>query len=204
MVGLGPPLTDRSGTGRSGATVVVRVRESRIHGQGRQRLREGTEAVMPKDARPNGGALPEDGPVGPHWWVSEMQAKLHPWAAADLGRGFDDTPKDSDRGEPGAVKVAHRVRRAAWGNGPGATPAPRPRPTQPVNFVPVAGRDTREYGLSRDVFVRTEGHRTGCEFLIVSRPSPLSSMTPISCRLCRPPDLCRRGRGLPCRARVSG
>jgi hypothetical protein len=29
------------------------------------------------------------------------------------------------------VKVARRVRRAAWGNGPAATPAPRPRPTQP-------------------------------------------------------------------------
>jgi len=35
-------------------------------------------------------------------------------------------------GEPGAVKVARRVRRAAWGNGPGAIPTPRPRPTQPM------------------------------------------------------------------------
>jgi len=29
------------------------------------------------------------------------------------------------------MKVARRVRRAAWGNGPRAIPAPRPRPTQP-------------------------------------------------------------------------
>ena len=35
-------------------------------------------------------------------------------------------------GEPGAVRVARRVRRAAWGNGPGAIPTPRPRPTQPM------------------------------------------------------------------------
>ena len=27
------------------------------------------------------------------------------------------------------MKVARRVRRAAWGNGPRAIPAPRPRPT---------------------------------------------------------------------------
>jgi hypothetical protein len=29
-------------------------------------------------------------------------------------------------GEPGAVRVALRVRRPAWGNGPGAIPTPRP------------------------------------------------------------------------------
>ena len=45
---------------------------------------------MPKDAPPNGGALPADGPVGPRRRVSEMQAKLHRWAAADPGRRFDD------------------------------------------------------------------------------------------------------------------
>src|SRR6478672_13888468 len=48
------------------------------------------EAVMPKDAPPNGGALPDGVPVGPRRRVSEMQAKLHRWAAADLGRRFDD------------------------------------------------------------------------------------------------------------------
>jgi len=45
---------------------------------------------MPKDAPPNGGAPAEDGPVGPRRRVSEMQAKLHRWAAADPGRRFDD------------------------------------------------------------------------------------------------------------------
>jgi len=44
------------------------------------------EAVMPKDAPPNGDALPDDDiagddmPVGPRRRVSEMQAKLHRWA----------------------------------------------------------------------------------------------------------------------------
>jgi len=33
------------------------------------------------------------------------------------------------------MRVARRVRRAAWGNGPGATPTPRPRPTQPEKAV---------------------------------------------------------------------
>src|SRR5674476_167662 len=46
------------GPGRGGAAVVLRVRESRTHGEGRQQFREGTEAVMPKDAPPNGGAPP--------------------------------------------------------------------------------------------------------------------------------------------------
>jgi RNA-directed DNA polymerase len=44
---------------------------------------------MPKDAPPNGGAL-DSVPVGPWSRVSEMQAKLHRWAAADPGRRFDD------------------------------------------------------------------------------------------------------------------
>jgi len=33
------------------------------------------------------------------------------------------------------MKVARRVRRAAWGNGPRAIPAPRPRPTQPEKAI---------------------------------------------------------------------
>ena len=45
---------------------------------------------MPEDAPPNGGALPEAAPVEPARRVSEMQAKLHRWAAADAGRRFDD------------------------------------------------------------------------------------------------------------------
>ncbi|PWI09771.1 group II intron reverse transcriptase/maturase [Streptomyces sp. NWU339] len=45
---------------------------------------------MPKDAVPNGGASLDAVPVGPRQRVSEMQAKLHRWAAADKGRRFDD------------------------------------------------------------------------------------------------------------------
>lgn len=45
---------------------------------------------MPKDALLNSGALLEEDPVGPRQRVSEMQAKLHRWAAADPGRRFDD------------------------------------------------------------------------------------------------------------------
>jgi RNA-directed DNA polymerase len=45
---------------------------------------------MPRDAPPNGGASPTGVSMGPRRWVSEMQAKLHRWAAADRGRRFDD------------------------------------------------------------------------------------------------------------------
>ncbi|WP_189866000.1 group II intron reverse transcriptase/maturase [Streptomyces noursei] len=45
---------------------------------------------MPRDAPPNGGAAPEGDLVGPRQQVSEMQAKLHRWAAAGPGRRFDD------------------------------------------------------------------------------------------------------------------
>jgi RNA-directed DNA polymerase len=44
---------------------------------------------MPKDAPVNPGAPPEE-PTGAHQRVSEMQAKLHRWAAAEHGRRFDD------------------------------------------------------------------------------------------------------------------
>jgi len=45
---------------------------------------------MPKEAPPDGGAPPDKAPMGPRRRVSEMQAKLHRWAAADPGRRFDD------------------------------------------------------------------------------------------------------------------
>jgi RNA-directed DNA polymerase len=45
---------------------------------------------MPKDAPPNGGAPTDNGPIDPRRRVSEMQTKLHRWAAADPGRRFDD------------------------------------------------------------------------------------------------------------------
>ncbi len=44
---------------------------------------------MPEDALLNSGA-PSPGPAGSWTRVSEMQAKLHRWAAADPGRRFDD------------------------------------------------------------------------------------------------------------------
>jgi RNA-directed DNA polymerase len=50
---------------------------------------------MPRDAAPNGDAPADQGPaadvrVGPRRRVSEMQVKLHRWAAADPGRRFGD------------------------------------------------------------------------------------------------------------------
>lgn len=44
---------------------------------------------MPTDAPVNTGASP-DTALGPFQRVSEMQTKLHRWAAADPGRRFDD------------------------------------------------------------------------------------------------------------------
>jgi RNA-directed DNA polymerase len=44
---------------------------------------------MPQDAPLNGGAPPGRA-LGPYGRVTEMQAKLHRWAAADPGRRFDD------------------------------------------------------------------------------------------------------------------
>ena len=45
---------------------------------------------MPKDAPPNGDAPESEEPLGARRRVSEMQVKLHRWAAADPGRRFDD------------------------------------------------------------------------------------------------------------------
>ena len=89
---------------------------------------------MPKDAPPNGDAPAEDdlidpGSVGPRRRVSEMQAKLHRW----VGPGCLNQPNGRNHGEPVAEKAARRVRRAAWGNGPAAMLAPRPRPTPPYD-----------------------------------------------------------------------
>jgi RNA-directed DNA polymerase len=52
--------------------------------------REDEEAAMPKDASVNTDAPNTEVPWGPRRRVSEMQAKLHRWAAADPGRRFDD------------------------------------------------------------------------------------------------------------------
>ena len=67
---------------------------------------------MPKDAPPNGGAPADTAPVGWYQRVSEMQAKLHRWAAADPGRRFDDL-----------FNLVHDPRHYVWhGTGSQATP----------------------------------------------------------------------------------
>jgi RNA-directed DNA polymerase len=48
------------------------------------------EAAIPEDALLNSGAPLDGAPLGPRERVSEMQVKLHRWAAADPGRKFDD------------------------------------------------------------------------------------------------------------------
>jgi hypothetical protein len=54
-----------------------------------------------------------------------------PGATRSQRHGHPRTPPDGrDRGEPVAERSARRVRRAARGNGPVATPTPRPGPTQ--------------------------------------------------------------------------
>ncbi|MGW0886520.1 reverse transcriptase domain-containing protein [Streptomyces sp. NPDC002671] len=53
-------------------------------------MREELEAAMPKGTVPNGSVPLETAPVGPRQRVSEMQAKLHRWAAVNKDRRFDD------------------------------------------------------------------------------------------------------------------
>src|SRR5579863_7982441 len=85
--GIGALTAERAG--RGGAAVVVRGRESRSHGEGRQRFREGKETAMPQGA-PLYSSAPGPAPEGPWSRVAGMQAKLHCSAAADPGRRFDD------------------------------------------------------------------------------------------------------------------
>src|SRR4051812_45407452 len=80
LAGIGAPSAERVGWG--GAVVVLRGRESRSHGEGRQRFRGAEDAVMPKDAPPNGGASLEPVREDMFGRVSGMQTKLHRWAAA--------------------------------------------------------------------------------------------------------------------------
>jgi hypothetical protein len=48
------------------------------------------DAAMPKDAPVNTGAGSDTAPMGSYRRVSEMQGKLHRWAATGDGRRFDD------------------------------------------------------------------------------------------------------------------
>jgi hypothetical protein len=86
-----------------------------------------------------GGALPSAVVRAPEV-IEDMMAQ-HIVTGRASGAGWQDpqplgycitTPNGRHRGEPVAGKPARRVRRAAWGNGPEAIPAPRPRPTQPA------------------------------------------------------------------------
>ena len=72
-----------------GVVVVLRGRESRPHGEGRQR-KEQKVTVMSEDASVNTGATawPSDGEA--FVAVRRMQNKLHCWAGADGARRFDD------------------------------------------------------------------------------------------------------------------
>jgi RNA-directed DNA polymerase len=72
---------------------------------------------MPKEASANTGATPER-PVGPHRRVSEMQTKLHRWAAADPGRRFDDLFNFVH--DPATLVVAFERSRATRGRTPPA------------------------------------------------------------------------------------
>ena len=117
-----------SGPGWGGAVVVVAgvttchgARESRTRGEGRQQSR-GVRMLQGRKMHWRMSVPHHRVPIGPRRRVSEMQANFHRCAFVHDGRPC---------GEPGAVRVARRVRRAAWGNGPAAMPAPRPRPTQP-------------------------------------------------------------------------
>jgi hypothetical protein len=74
--------------GWGGGSVVVGARESRVHGEGTQRIhaREGLQWL---EALVNTGESWPD-PQGAELRVQRMQAKLHQWAAEDPGRRFAD------------------------------------------------------------------------------------------------------------------
>ena len=91
----------------------------------------------------------------------------NPWASL-----FEPT-HGRRHGEPVAWKHARRVRRAAWGNGPGAIPAPRPRPTQPSDFEGWRCRRCRsqEPPQPRPNRSEPETHPQGCGRWCLANPS---------------------------------
>src|SRR5680860_992835 len=93
------------------------------------------EAAMPKDAPPNGDAPAETAGIGDAGQASPMGGGRS-WSPVRRpvptpGPRLPEPTHGRDHGEPVAWRHAQRVRRAAWGNGPAAMPAPRPRPTHP-------------------------------------------------------------------------
>src|SRR6516162_1154171 len=75
--------------GWGGAAVVLRARESRVHGKGRQRVSQGGN-VMSEDAPGNPGAVAWPDDFTASAMVRRMQAKLHRWAGEDPSRCFGD------------------------------------------------------------------------------------------------------------------
>ena len=72
-----------------GVAVVLRGRESRPHGEGRQR-KEQEVTVRSEDASVNTGAAGWPSYGQAFVAIRRIQNKLHCWAAADHGRRFDD------------------------------------------------------------------------------------------------------------------
>src|SRR5258708_4674967 len=75
--------------GWDGAAVVLRGRESRSHGEGRQRVSKGGK-VMSEDAPVNSGAVKWPHPDSAYFTVGSMQIKLHRWAGEISSRRFGD------------------------------------------------------------------------------------------------------------------
>ncbi len=97
---------------------------------------------MPKDAPVNTGASPGH-PMGPHRRVSEMQAKLHRWAAADPGRRFDDLFPPLGPGcpnQPTAETMESPLRgdtHGGFGERPGETDQQQCRHRAPGRLIPL-------------------------------------------------------------------
>src|SRR5258708_3235757 len=75
--------------GWDGAAVVLRGRESRSHGEGRQRVSKGGK-VMSEDAPVNSGAVKWPHPDSAYFTVGSMQTKLHRGAGENSSRRFGD------------------------------------------------------------------------------------------------------------------
>ena len=78
------------GCGRGGAAVVLRGRESRPHGEGRQRVSQGGDCNVVEDTPVNTGVAVWPDPVSAAAAVRRMQLKLHRWAGEDSSRRFGD------------------------------------------------------------------------------------------------------------------
>src|SRR6266704_753282 len=75
--------------GWGGVAVVLRARESRVPGEGRQRVRS-RRNVMSEEAPVNIGAVEWPDPGSAYFMVRRMQTKLHRWAGEDPSRRFGD------------------------------------------------------------------------------------------------------------------